>query len=50
MQSGKEQHFPGYAGRLDRGQYGQGLIKRREDQAQAAKSSKTLVASQTNNG
>ena len=37
MQPGKEQHFNGYAGRRDRDQDGQGLIKCREDQAQAAK-------------
>jgi hypothetical protein len=37
MQPGKEQHFRGYAGRRDRSQDGQGLIKCREDQAQAAK-------------
>lgn len=37
MQPRKEQHFRGYAGRRDRGQDGQALIKYRYDQAQAAK-------------
>jgi hypothetical protein len=37
MQPAKEQHFRGYARRRERGKDGQGRIKCREDQAQAAK-------------